>query len=327
MLENVINENHKTLINNFNYPKDGPIDIVCGVIGGYEYNNILPWVNSIENSGFSGLKIMIIYYARTYLIDTLKNKGWLVLTFEHIPSNDVYAYSTNQIYSSPNYLTGKQFHICVERFYHIWYFLSLLPSHIKERCRYIVSTDVKDIIFQSNPFTWILNNLKEGKKIIAITESITYENETNFGAKNLTECFGNVMFEYMKKRLIYNAGTMAGEFNTMVDLFLQIYMLSMGGNLQYLQPDQAAYNILLSLAPYKDITQFMMSEDGWAAQLGTCWPHKMFEGKLAEPCPIFDSESNILYTTTHKPYVIVHQYDRIPEMASRLFHKYSNLSN
>jgi hypothetical protein len=62
------------------------------------------------------------------------------------------------------------------------------------------------------------------------------------------------MFEYMKERLIYNAGTMAGEFNTMIDLFLQIFMLSMGGNLQELQPDQAAYNILLSLEPFKNIT-------------------------------------------------------------------------
>ena len=65
MLENVINENHKTLINNFNYPKDGPIDIVCGVIGGYEYNNILPWVNSIENSGFSGFKIGFVCTSST----------------------------------------------------------------------------------------------------------------------------------------------------------------------------------------------------------------------------------------------------------------------
>lgn len=321
----IIPENYNELISSFNYPgsENEPLDVFCGVMGGYPYEAILPWVNSIEQSGFTGLKVMIIYFAEISLVQKLRERGWLVLCFDKLLDRNMYIYNTAGEYSPPNYLTGKQFHICVDRFYHLWFFLSKLPEHIKSRCRYITATDVKDIIFQSNPFTWLENNLQDGKKIVAITESITYGNETNFGARNLTECFGDKMFEYMKERLIYNAGTMAGEFNTMVDIFLQIYMMSMGGNIKHLQPDQAAYNILLSLAPYKNITQYMMSEDGWAAQLGTCWSHKMFEGKICEPFPVLDRSSQLLCTSKNKPYVIVHQYDRIPELAQLFYPKYA----
>jgi hypothetical protein len=312
------------IIKNFKYPgeQNDPLDVFAGVILGYEMTHILPWVNSIEQSGFNGLKIMIVYHTSAITVQTLRDRGWLVITFESIPQQGIYSYNMNKDYSSPNYLTNKKYHICVERFYHLWYFLSKLPDHIKDRCRYITATDVKDIIFQSNPFEWIHQNIESGKKIIAITESITYEKETNFGAKNLINSFGNNMFEHMKTRLIYNAGTLAGEFNTMVDLFLQIFMMSMGGNLNELQPDQAAYNILLSLEPFKSVTMYMNSEDGWAAQLGTCWSHTMFEGKLSEPIPIFNSDTGLLCTTKNKPYVIVHQYDRIPHLTHFYNNKY-----
>ena len=323
--------NYDDIINNFNYPgnNDEPLDVFCGVMTGYNYEMILPWVNSIEKSGFNGLKVIILYVAQSTTVQKLINRGWLVLCFEKLNQQNLVVYNeSGNNYNPPNYLTGKKFHICVDRFYHLWFFLSKLPSHIKKRCRYLTSTDVRDIVFQSNPFTWLSENLdlnNTNKRIVAITESITYENETTFSAMNLTDCYGSTMFEYMKKNLIYNAGTMAGEFNTMVDLFLQIYMLSMGGNLKFLQPDQAAYNILLSLSPFKDITLFIKSEDGWAAQLGTCWPHKQFEGKIIEPFPILDNNTQLLCTSKNKPFVIVHQYDRIPQLAAMFYNKYSTI--
>jgi hypothetical protein len=114
------------LINNFKYPGNDnePLDIFAGVIVGYEYEHILPWVKSIEQSGFNGLKLIIIYHTSVRTVDILKNKGWLVITFEYISSEKYFlSYSMNKEYSSPNYLTNKKYHICVERFYHLWYFL------------------------------------------------------------------------------------------------------------------------------------------------------------------------------------------------------------
>jgi hypothetical protein len=66
----------------------------------------------------------------------------------------------------------------------------------------------------------------------------------------------------------------------------------------------------------------MNSEDGWAAQLGTCWSHPMFNGKLTEPIPVFNNEQGLLCTTQNIPYVIVHQYDRIRHLHQFYHNKY-----
>lgn len=108
---------------------------------------------------------------------------------------------------------------------------------------------------------------------------------------------------------------MAGEFEAMVDLFQCVYLLCMttnhfvpgGGG-----PDQAAYNILLNMKSYKDITRFTMSEDGWAAQLGTTGPQvfEKFGDFLVEPIPNIDLGK--VYTKNGILFPIVHQYDRVP---------------
>ena len=58
-----------------------------------------------------------------------------------------------------------------------------------------------------------------------------------------------MVHEANKDNLIYNAGTISGKFDTMIDLFLNIYMVCQGTN-PYIEggggPDQAALNVLLS---------------------------------------------------------------------------------
>jgi hypothetical protein len=78
-------------------------------------------------------------------------------------------------------------------------------------------------------------------------------------------------------------------------------------------PDQAAYNVLLNLEPYKNITRFSTSEDGWACQAGTTIdPAKIadFKPHLLEPQPLWDG--NYATTSTGIRHAILHQYDRIP---------------
>jgi hypothetical protein len=108
----------------------------------------------------------------------------------------------------------------------------------------------------------------------------------------------------MAARPILNAGLQAGDIRIMKDFWLQLSMVCAAG-LQ--ASEQAAYNILLSLQPWSDITLFSMGEDGWGAQMGTQLsksPHQL------EPEPKWDG----IYSTTSnwKRHVILHQYPRIP---------------
>ncbi len=87
-------------------------------------------------------------------------------------------------------------------------------------------------------------------------------------------------------------------------------------------PDQAAVNILLNMKPYRDITRFTASEEGWAAQLGTTGPHIVgkYADKLVEKTPIL--VDNTVCTSDGTPFVMVHQYDRVPEWKEIIEKKY-----
>jgi hypothetical protein len=87
-------------------------------------------------------------------------------------------------------------------------------------------------------------------------------------------------------------------------------------------PDQAAVNVLLNMKSYKDITKFAMSEDGYAAQLGTTGPQIVgkYGDKLVEKTPIL--VDNLVCTSDGRPFPIVHQYDRVPEWKEIIEKKY-----
>lgn len=290
-------------------------DLIIGTITNYSVMQIAPWLVSLDQSGFKGDKYMVCYNVAFDTVDFLKGHGFTVFTFESDPQRRTYTHK------------GKSnFHVCVDRFNDMWNCLRQLPEELKATYRYIISTDVGDVVFQSNPSDWLTENL-EGTpfKINAATESLKYKDETMWGAQNMINSFGVNCFDHIKDNLIYNAGTISGEFNVVLDMFITIYHLCQGYKTP--NPDQAAYNLLLSLEPYKSITKFNMSEDGWACQLGTTYnPGALshFEKFLVEPKPLLDTANSTLTTSTGKPFVIVHQYNRVHELLHMMYKKYLN---
>lgn len=281
-------------------------DIVIGSITNYEYPQIKHWVNSLDRSGFSGDKFMLCYNISYSTANELRSRGYHLITFDQNDEAQRYEYKK------------QNFCIMLERFVHMWYFL----RSKKGQYRYLITTDVKDVVFQKNPSEWLERNLVGGKKINASCESIRYKDEW-WGNNNLMQSFGPLVHEANKDNLIYNAGVQSGDFDTMIDLFFAI-AVSCGGSPAFVPggggPDQAAYNILLNLSPYRDITRFSWSEDGWAAQLGTSKVDR-FKDLIVEPQPILLNEE--VCTSKGDPFYVVHQYDRIPEWKDILERKYS----
>jgi hypothetical protein len=281
-------------------------DIVIGCITGYDFEKIKPWVNSLDKCGFDGVKAMICYDIDFDTVEELSKRNYTVLAFSRNEEKQRFEFREN-------------FSIVVERFLHLWYFLKKFEGQY----RYIVTTDVKDVVFQTNPITWLENNIKD-KKINVACESIKYIDE-EWGNNNLLQSFGPYIYEQNKDNLIFNAGTISGDFNTMVDFFLNIFMVSNSTSHQIPGgggPDQAALNVLLNMKPYKDITNFAMSEDGYAAQLGTTGLQvaEKYAGKLVEKSPIL--KDDMVCTSDGTPFSIVHQYDRVPEWKQIIESKY-----
>jgi len=280
-------------------------DLVISAVSNYDYNRLKYWVNSLNATGYTGRKAMIVHNISDDTIKQLKDNGvevWLT-TDRRNKNNDGYHFADNFGHQVPT--TRHYFH---------WMFLKEMKD-----IRYVISTDCTDVVFQTNPSEWLEKNLGD-KKLNYGCESLKYKDEP-WGYNNMLTSFGPTMQQHMKDRPIYNAGSMAGEYKTFIDFSLNVFL-----SIQHLQepmPDQAGVNLMLSLEPYNSITKFNDHDTNWACECGTTVdPSKMsnFRPNLLSPEPTFDGE--YVYTSKGEKYVMVHQYNRVPEWKEKIERKY-----
>ena len=178
------------------------------------------------------------------------------------------------------------------------------------------TTDVADVIFQTNPSDWLNVNNIDGHQIISSGEGLKYKNEP-WGINNINLSFGPVVSKGMEDKVIRNAGVIAGTHDAIRDLSINIFMSCRGAPLFVPGgggPDQASYNFLLSLNSYGEIEKYTDHFDGWACQCGTVVdPNKIdsFRSNLVDCEPVWDGE--YAYNPDGEKYTIVHQYNRVPE--------------
>jgi hypothetical protein len=202
----------------------------------------------------------------------------------------------------------------VERFLHIYNYLS------QNEHRYVITTDVKDVIFQSDPFKHIEKHMGQRQLLMFSSESILYKDEP-WGNQNLLETYGQFIYDRFKDNPIYNVGVLAGRGVAMRDLCLNIFSSSLNKPIPIC--DQSTFNFLISQEPYKSTCRYTKSEDAWACQLGTTAdPSKVdqFRPFLLEPSPHMELDKVV--TSQNKEYVIVHQYDRVPAWRKIIEAKY-----
>ncbi len=263
--------------------------IILGCITKYKPEDIKPYVESIHQSGFKGRKVMMVYDIPQETIDYLKSKGW-----------DLYQNELQQ-------------HIILQRFRDIYKLLQSFGDEI------IIWTDVKDVIFQTDPTKWIEENM-DGE-IMSFSECVIFKDD-EWACVNAGTSFP-MEWEWLQHKPSYCAGTIVGEADYLKDLFIDIYRWSMTTSNPDQLSDQAAYNILINLNQFNDVVQFVTQEEGFVTQLGTVLVKKdVFGDKLLEPTPIVD-ENYIVKNQKGEPFCLVHQYDRIPEFKNFIYQKYN----
>ena len=281
-------------------------DLVIGCTTNYDWDKLKYWVNSLNKSGFEGDKVMIAFNIDYETIEKLSQAGFQVI----LPGKD------NKQAQRYEYQSSLPVH--VERFIHIYNYLNDHDDY-----RFVITTDVKDVIFQQDP-TKFLGMELPGSKLMFASESMKYKDEP-WGNQNLMETFGPYFHERFKDNVIYNVGVLAGRGNVMKDLCSMIFVMSVNRPIPIV--DQSTFNFMIAQEPYKSIARYMRSEDGWACQLGTTAdPSKIeqFRPFLLEPSPIFEKESGKVKTSTGKDFTIVHQYDRVPEWKKVIEEKYND---
>ncbi len=261
--------------------------IIFGCITKYSPDDIRPYVESIQQSGFSGEKVMLVYDVPQETISYLKSKGWNL------------------------YGADLQQHIILQRFVDVYKILENYEDEI------VIWTDVKDVIFQKDPTQWIEKNMK--KEILSFSECVRFKDDS-WAVVNAGTSFP-MEWEWLQDKVSYCAGTIVGKGYALKDLFIEIYRWSLTtANLEQLA-DQAAYNVLINLNHFKENVQFIDQEQGFVTQLGTVFIKKDYFGnKLLEPTPIY--KNGRFYNQKDDEFVIVHQYDRDPIIKEQIYKKY-----
>ena len=277
-------------------------DCIVGCATNYDWSKLKYWVNSINASGFEGDKVLILMNCDKDTVQKVNDAGFSIIAFNQDGQG-------NLTYQS-------QLMVHVERFIHIY---KLLKDNLY---RYVITTDVKDVIFQKNPSEWLEQNLVKEEHLVFSSESMKYKDEP-WGRENLTQCYGQGIYEDFKNNTIFNVGVLAGRGYAMRDLVLQLFLNCINRPIPIV--DQAVFNVMISRHPYIESSMYTASETGWACQLGTTAdPSKIdsFRPYLLEPSPKLEGDK--VLTSTGIEYTIVHQYDRVPEWKKVIEAKYDD---
>jgi hypothetical protein len=277
-------------------------DCIVGCATNYDWSKLKYWVNSINASGFEGDKVLVLMNCDKDTVQKVTDAGFSIIAFNQDAEG-------NLTYQS-------QLMVHVERFIHIY---KLLKDNLY---RYVITTDVKDVIFQKNPSTWLEENLSDKEDLVFASESIKYKDEP-WGRENLTQCYGQGIYDDFKNNTIFNVGVLAGRGYAMRDLVLQLFLNCLNRPIPIV--DQAVFNVMISRHPYLKSSMYTTSETGWACQLGTTAdPSKInsFRPFLLEPSPKLEDDKVV--TSEGIEYTIVHQYDRVPEWKKVIEAKYDD---
>ena len=268
-------------------------NLIIGGFTNYNYNQLKPWVESInEVCGDDVDRVLVVGKTDQETIGELIKRN-----FRIVPMMEI---------NAP---------IHVARFLSIYEYLK---NHWQEY-DYVVTTDVKDVYFQADPFQafntpFFKDNHK--LKLIVASEGLKYKDEP-WGNENLLQAYGPYVYEHFKDNEIFNVGTFGGESEYVKDMVFNIFTNAINRPIPIC--DQAVFNVLINTQPFKGVVTKTMQ---WAAELGTIMdPSKInsFRPNLLYPEPTFEDGVLKLEGT---PYPIVHQYDRVPELKKFVQEKY-----
>ena len=274
-------------------------DLIIGAYNNYtDFQVLKPWIESINQSGFQGDKVLIAIDSTDEMHQKIVDSGFTVVNI--IGNNN-------------------NLRIHMLRFLYIY---DYLKKH-GDNYRFVISTDVRDVIFQKNPSIFLENTFVKTKpnlKFIAQSEAIKICDE-KWNKGNIINNFGEYFYNDIKEEEVLNVGILAGVPSSIRDLCFFLYQMSL--NRPDWVADQAAYNVMCNYSPFKECVEVLRLKDAWALNAHVSnKPDQMeeFGPFLLEDRPYM--KDGIVYNQLGESFVIVHQYDRVPEWTKSVFEKY-----
>jgi hypothetical protein len=256
-------------------------DLIIGVCSNYKYDDVKPWVKSSKDCGFEGDVVLVTIDMDEETNKQIEKDGVIVIRAKK---------QSNMM-------------IHMERFYHIHKYLSEHSNY-----NWVISTDVRDVIFQLNPSEWLE---MMPCSIVSSGEAIRIKDE-DWNRNNIIKNFGEYFYEEIKDKIVQCVGVLAGQTHYMKDLAFYIYQMSM--NRPDWVADQAAYNMIIHHTPWSQLTMHTDLSQAWTinGHVTNYEPDmEKFGPHLLEGRPYVDN--NQIVNENGQPFYIVHQYDRVRE--------------
>jgi hypothetical protein len=260
-------------------------NLIIGGFTNYGINQLKPWVLSAKEVAGDNDVVLIYGNASQETLSWLEEQGVIVESMIQVPNIPI----------------------------HVLRFLSIYEFLHKnwQQYDYVVTTDVKDVYFQIDPFVEL-----QGQKLVIASEGLKYCDES-WGNENLHQAYGDYVYEKFKNNEIYNVGTFGGTSEYVKDMVFNIFTNATNRPIPIC--DQAVFNVLINTQPFKDVVKPTIE---WAAELGTIMdPSKIvgFRPNLTCREPTFIDG---ILKHHHTTYAIVHQYDRVPMLKEFVQKKY-----
>lgn len=298
-------------------------DLIVGVVDNYDWDKIKYWANSIKKSGFQGHKALVVFNMDDDTVKKLTDEGFMTIGVSQYEEGKGFSFSAN----------GRS--IMVDRFFYIYNFLRMLSE--SEEVERVIVTDVRDVVFQSNPTAWLDEYFQPQYNLVVGSENLNYADEP-WGLNNMKKSFGDYFFDNLKDEQIICAGVLAGTLEDIKDLCLNIWLITKNMN-PHVEggggPDQAALNIILDMVVHRYTTLFTDPGTGWVVHAGTSLPAiqagsgGIGEAYMRDPnmnLPFIKQvEYNVSNDVVHafdKPITVLHQWDRVPAWKDVVEKKY-----
>jgi len=264
------------------------------IIGGYTnygINQLKPWVlSALEVAGDDTDVVLVAGNTTQATVDWLIKQGVFVVPMKMVQNIPPHVLRFLSIY---DYL------------YSNW-----------QNYEYVVTTDVKDVYFQSSPFDIMKSMENLGNNLVIASEGLKYKDEP-WGDDNLKQAYGSYVYEQFKDNEIFNVGTFGGTSEYVKDMVFNIFTNATNRPIPIC--DQAVFNVLINTQPFKDITQITVD---WACEAGTVVdPSKIDYFRPNLLCDEPTVKDGLVYYKDQL-FPIVHQYDRVPEWKKFVQEKY-----
>jgi hypothetical protein len=261
-------------------------NLIIGGFTNYNSNQLKPWVLSAKVHAGDNNDVVLVYgNATEETLNWLESQGVILVPMLEVQNVPIHVLRFLSIH---NYLVQH------------W-----------QKYDYVITTDVKDVVFQSEPFGDLI-----GYKLVIASEGLKYKDEP-WGNENLHQTYGQYVYEEFKNKEIFNVGTFGGISEYVKDMVFHIF--TNGVNRPIPIVDQAVFNVLINTQPFKDIVQPTVN---WACESGTVIdPSKIqhFRPNLLCDEPII-KDGLVYYGDRLFP--ILHQYDRVPVLKKFVQEKY-----